>query len=159
MTRTVESMDRWSTSVGRELRHLTRQECVTLLASASIGRVAFCTPTGPMVLPVNYAMHDGGPLFRTSSHGSLGERLRDNTAVALEVDDVDERTRSGWSVVVRGHASVVESSRLPTATDGRPRPWAGGARMLHIRISPVEITGRRLEQSPDLSGGRSWMRT
>jgi nitroimidazol reductase NimA-like FMN-containing flavoprotein (pyridoxamine 5'-phosphate oxidase superfamily) len=152
-------MDTWGTSVGGRLVHLTRQECLTLLGTRSIGRVGFCTPTGPVVLPVNYALHDGAPLFRTSSDGTLADLLHDSAAVALEVDDVDERARSGWSVLVRGHASVVEHPNLPTTTAARPRPWAGGARMLHIAIVPTEISGRRLEPAEDPSSGRSWMRS
>ena len=152
-------MDTWAAASGRRLVHLTRHDCLTLLGTRSIGRVAFCSPTGPVVLPVNYALHEGSPLFRTTSNGSLAERLHDSTLVALEVDDIDEDTRSGWSVLVRGHASVVEHPDLPSTAAGRPEPWAAGPRMLHIRIVATEVTGRRLDPSDDVLAGRSWMRS
>jgi nitroimidazol reductase NimA-like FMN-containing flavoprotein (pyridoxamine 5'-phosphate oxidase superfamily) len=151
-------MDTWSTSVGRRLKRLTRQDCLALLASKSIGRVACCTPAGPVILPVNYAIHQGTALIRTSSSGTLAERLRDSAA-ALEVDDLDETTRSGWSVLLRGHASFVEYQDLPRRSVDRPQPWARGARMLHIRIVPTEISGRRLEPSDDPSSDISWLRS
>jgi nitroimidazol reductase NimA-like FMN-containing flavoprotein (pyridoxamine 5'-phosphate oxidase superfamily) len=151
-------MDTWSTSVGSRLTLLTRQECLMLLGSRTIGRVAFCLPTGPVVLPVNYAMHDGAALFRTSSNSSLAKRLGDSSA-ALEVDDLDEETRTGWSVLLRGYASTVEHRDLPASAAKRPQPWVQGARMLYIRIVATEISGRRLDASDDPADGIAWMRS
>jgi nitroimidazol reductase NimA-like FMN-containing flavoprotein (pyridoxamine 5'-phosphate oxidase superfamily) len=151
-------MDTWSTSMGGRLTPLTRQECLTLLGSRTIGRVAFCLPTGPVVLPVNYAMHEGAALFRTSSNSSLGKRLSDGAA-ALEVDDLDETTRSGWSVLLRGYASTGEHPELPRSAASRPRPWARGTRMMHIRIVATEISGRRLDGAEDEPVGSSWLRS
>jgi uncharacterized protein len=136
-------MNTWTTHQERRLKDLSRQECLDLLGSKTVGRVAFCTAKGPVVLPVNYTMYDGKVLFRTSSYGSIASHLRDSPA-AFEVDDVDDATRSGWSVLLAGHASFVEYPDLPPDRLDRPEPWADGSRMLHIRINPTELTGRRL---------------
>ena len=38
------------------LRELSRDECLELLATKTVGRVAYCTPDGPEVLPLNYVV-------------------------------------------------------------------------------------------------------
>ena len=124
------------------LRELTRDECLELLATKSVGRVAYCTPDGPEVLPLNYVVDDGTLLFRTSPHSALGRQLRLGVA-AFQVDDVDDYTESGWSVLVRGNVEPVSTDDLPPASR-RPRPWVGGVRPLHLRLTPRTVTGRRL---------------
>jgi hypothetical protein len=121
---------------------LTREECLELLATKKVGRVAYCAPEGPEVLPLNYVLESDTLLFRTSPHTALGQRLRLDVA-AFQVDDIDDYTESGWSVLVRGMVSAVETDDLPPA-DRRPDPWAEGSRNLHLRLTPRTITGRRL---------------
>jgi hypothetical protein len=67
--------------------------------------------------------------------------------VAFEVDDIDESTGTGWSVVVTGHAHTTAPSALARSTacdEAEPQPWAPGPRSSLIRISPDRITGRWL---------------
>jgi uncharacterized protein len=136
-------MNEWTPRRKPRLEEISKQQCLELLASKKVGRVAFCTTSGPVVLPVNYTVHDGTVLFRTSSYSSLAGHLRDSPA-AFEVDEVDDDTQSGWSVLLQGHASFVEFPDLPPDRLDRPEPWADGSRMLHIRLTPRELTGRRL---------------
>ena len=60
--------------------------------------------------------------------------------VVFEVDALDERTRSGWSVIVRGAA------RDLITTDGADCPvvdtWAPRADGRSIAIQMAEVTGR-----------------
>lgn len=123
------------------LKEISREECLALLRSGQVGRVAFNDDAGPMVLPVNYAVDGEDLLIATSPFGSLA-RSGDGP-VAFEVDDVDDFHEAGWSVVVRGRATRVGYDELP---DERrmPYPWAEGTRTAVLRITPVEITGRRL---------------
>lgn len=139
-------MNPWTTSGERRLKELSRQECLELLASKKVGRIAFCTTKGPVVLPVNYSMHGGTVLFRTSSYSSIAAQLRDSPA-AFEVDEVNDDTQSGWSVLLQGHATFVEYPDLPSDALDRPEPWPDGSRMLHVRVTPRELSGRRLEVS------------
>lgn len=125
-----------------ELKELTREECLELVAAKSVGRVAYCSPDGPEVLPLNYVLEGETLLFRTSPHTALGRRLRLDVA-AFQVDEIDDYTETGWSVLFRGTVSAVDHDELPPA-DERPEPWAGGLRPLHLRLSPRTITGRRV---------------
>jgi nitroimidazol reductase NimA-like FMN-containing flavoprotein (pyridoxamine 5'-phosphate oxidase superfamily) len=88
------------------LRELDISECLELSSAKSVGRVAFCTDDGPIVLPVNYVVHDMAVVVRTSPDSSLARHAH-GSRMAFEVDEVDEYTQSGWSVVFTGTAEVV----------------------------------------------------
>ena len=124
------------------LKEITKSECLELLASHHVGRVAYCDESGPVVLPVNYALDQDTVLIQISPHSALAKGLQSAPA-SFEIDDFDEFVQSGWSVLVRGDAAYVEYADLP---EDRPRPvaWAEGLRTFHVRITPGEITGRRL---------------
>ena len=123
---------------------LTPVECATLLDSGGIGRLAVCTPTGPLIYPLNFAVDGQSIVFRTSAYGTLGS-IGWGIEVAFEADHFDWSTRRGWSVVVKGRADIIED---PAEADrlrelGRePTPWAGGVRRLYVRVPWREITGR-----------------
>ena len=121
---------------------LTEAECRELLTTKTVGRVAHNDPEGPVVVPVNFVLHDGMVLFRILPQSRLADRLRDGAA-SFEVDHIDESARTGWSVLVRGHATRANNWELP-GSDDRPTPWAEGSRNLHVRLSPHDITGVRL---------------
>lgn len=126
----------------RVTQELTLAESFELLGTRIIGRVAFSDQALPAVLPVTYAMDGQRVVFRTSLDGPLGERL-DGAVVAFEVDQVDETTRSGWSVVMVGVARLArEPSELLRVDRLRPQPWAGGDRRALIVITPGRVTGR-----------------
>jgi hypothetical protein len=125
------------------LLDLDGDECLELLAVKQVGRLGYADEDGPVVVPVNYVLHDGNVFFRTSPHTELGRHTRSAT-VAFEVDDIDDFTQSGWSVLVRGPAEYVDPDDLPAAEDARPTPWPQGMRPLHVRIRPRSISGRRL---------------
>ena len=129
--------DRW---FDEHLRELDPEECLELLASRPAGRVAYCVPEGPVVLPVNHVMDGQDILFSTSPHTELGREMISGH-VAFQVDDFDEFHESGWSVLVRGNAEYDDSHAPRTDL---PTPWAAGTRNLVVRIRPRLITGRRL---------------
>jgi uncharacterized protein len=124
------------------LNELDKAECLELLASHQVGRVAYCDDLGPVVLPVNYVVDLETVLLRVSPHSTLARNLRSAPA-SFEVDEFDDYNQSGWSVLVRGDAAYVDLAELPDE-DNRPIPWAEGERTFHIRITPHDITGRRL---------------
>jgi hypothetical protein len=95
-----------------------------------------------MVVPITYVVGEKSVLFRVAPYTELARYLPD-TRVALEVDDIDYFTRSGWDVVVRGRIDALGSDDLP-ASEARPTPWAEGQRTLHLRLTPDMVTGRRL---------------
>lgn len=126
-------------------RELSHSECETLLRSGVAGRVALATPTGPHIVPVNYAIVDGDVVLRTSPYSVLGTYGRDTT-LAFEVDHLDYPRQRGWSVVARGRAEAVQNAEeLEQIRRVRePRPWAAGSRALFLRLRWTELSGRQL---------------
>lgn len=127
-----------------DLARLTPTECRALLATRSIGRLAYIARTGvPDIVPVNYVM-DGQALVVRSAPGPKLQAAERREIVAFEVDDIDEISHTGWSVVVVGPASRVPVEDTAHPGGPRPTPWASGPRRHTIRIEPRRIDGRRL---------------
>ncbi|GAB7006619.1 pyridoxamine 5'-phosphate oxidase family protein [Nocardioides sp. AN3] len=129
-----------------QLREIAREECFQLLESTSVGRIGYCTIRGAVVLPVNHAVIGGEIVVRLSPSGQTARYLRDNgpdADLTFEVDDYDEYTESGWSVLVNGTARAAEADTLVSETD-RPVPWPAGSYWDYVRIHPTRVTGRRL---------------
>ncbi len=120
-------------------------ECHRLIAAGGIGRIGFGTTSGPVVLPVNFAVVAGTIVVRTGE-GTMIDGHADEQ-VAFEVDHIDEALCQGWSVLVRGmahrvaHPAELQNIRRDTTL----WPWPGGDRQVYVRIIPDTITGRRIE--------------
>jgi hypothetical protein len=127
-----------------QLEPLSLGECHRLLAPGGLGRLAFSTVSGLMVLPVNYLLVAGIIVLRTGT-GSLIAAHGDDP-VSFETDHLDETLGSGWSVLVRGQAHRVlqpaELRHLREACD--LRPWPAGEHDLFVKIVPAHISGRRI---------------
>ena len=117
--------------------------CTELLSSQSVGRVAWQSTNGLQILPVTYAYYEGTIVFRTSPNSVLSD-LSNLSEVVFEIDEIDQRSHWGWSVVARGQAQAVveprEVGRL--LTEAGVVPWAPGDRNLVIQITPAKVTGR-----------------
>jgi nitroimidazol reductase NimA-like FMN-containing flavoprotein (pyridoxamine 5'-phosphate oxidase superfamily) len=126
------------------LSKLTSGECRMLIAPGGIGRIAFCTVSGPVVLPVNFSVLGGSVVVRTSA-GSLIEAHGDDRA-AFEVDHVDEVLCQGWSVLLLGQAHrVLQPGELRNVREAMVAgPWPDGERDVYVRIVPDQISGRRI---------------
>jgi nitroimidazol reductase NimA-like FMN-containing flavoprotein (pyridoxamine 5'-phosphate oxidase superfamily) len=133
-------------SVGRpsgQLLALSREQCFDLLGTQQVGRVVFCDDHGPLALPVSYVVQDETILVRTEPMNTLARHLRESATCAFEVDEIDPTLHSGWSVLVRGSASTVRHLS-PDPQARWPGPWAPGERHLLLRITPDELSGRRI---------------
>ena len=127
---------------------LTRSECIHLLETHSLGRLAWQAADSQQVRPINYVFRSGAVYFRTSPEGILSELVRP-ADVAIEVDDLDHDKRTGWSVIVYGRARAVAAPAEVIEqweTDDLV-PWAPGIRDLFIQITPSRITGRLLQRT------------
>lgn len=133
----MTSNEHWFSS---KLREIDRAECLNLLHTGTVGRIAFTDDSGPDILPVNYAMDGEDIVITTTGYGALA-RAATNARVAFEVDEVDHFNAAGWSVVVRGRATRQSPLEPP---ERRPYPWADGSRTYLLRITPDVISGRRL---------------
>jgi nitroimidazol reductase NimA-like FMN-containing flavoprotein (pyridoxamine 5'-phosphate oxidase superfamily) len=124
---------------------LGTSECRELLAGGVVGRVAMATPVGPRIVPVSYSLHGDAIVFRTAPYSELSTYGWD-TELAFETDDLDYKTRQGWSVLAVGRAHVVsdpdEVQRI--RRDWEPRPWAPGTLNLYVALAWRELTGVRL---------------
>ncbi|GAA4203481.1 pyridoxamine 5'-phosphate oxidase family protein [Streptosporangium oxazolinicum] len=131
------------------LQILSRQECVALLVSASIGRIVFTDRALPAVQPVNFVLDDEDIVIRTGLGSKLAAAASD-AIVAFEADEFDHSTRTGWSVTAVGPARAVrepgEIERLSTLP---LHPWAPGDHGHYIVVRAEQITGRRLSRRHD----------
>ncbi|MGW3729120.1 pyridoxamine 5'-phosphate oxidase family protein [Streptomyces sp. NPDC000851] len=130
-------------------RALDRQECLRLLAKVPVGRVVYTRQALPAVLPINFSLGtDASVLLCTSPASDLVHAI-DGVVVAFETDEFDAATRSGWSVVVTGRATVVtdpaEHERL---TQTGPSSWIPLRESVFVRIDPEMVTGRELKGAP-----------
>ena len=121
-------------------------ECYELLASHELGRIGLVVDGYPLILPVNYALDGTTVVIRTDSPSILHGAEHAN--VTFEVDEVDRRTRSGWSVLVRGQAEEVGEAHRYELVErtlmADVQPWAPGDRGHWIRVIPHAISGRRI---------------
>ena len=127
------------------IQSLSSEECLQLLSTGSVGRIAVTRDALPVILPVNYAVDGGSILIRTTDGAILRAARAGGAVVAFEVDNLDERTMTGWSVLVTGTlrevtavSAVLRAEQLPLV------PWAGGERRHFVRITPGLISGRRI---------------
>ncbi len=128
-----------------QLDELSREQCVEILERHVVGRVALCTTMGPRIVPVNYKLHQGNIVFRTTPYSELGTYGRDHE-VAFEVDEIDEVRCTGCSAVVRGHAEMVEEYDEVREIKSRDDPavWAEGRRDLYLRLPLRDVSGRKI---------------
>ena len=126
------------------LEILSRQECLRLLATAHVGRIAVSMNALPVVLPVNYCLLDGDIVIRTGP-GSKLDAATNHAVVAFEVDSFSPFDHTGWSVLVQGVArEIVEADALARAERLPLRAWAGTGLDRLVRIRAQLVSGRRL---------------
>jgi len=130
------------------LEILARTDCLALLARRALGRVSVSIGALPVILPVTYRLSGDAVVLRTTPGTRFDAALR-NAVVAFEVDDLDEVSGTGWSVMVTGLAQeIVGPDELGWAhTLGLPS-WTGGGETRFIRIPCDEISGRRVGSRP-----------
>ncbi|GAA3719097.1 hypothetical protein GCM10022204_44000 [Microlunatus aurantiacus] len=128
---------------------LNRGECLDLLGQSSLGRLAFVDSVGilPIIVPVNYVMHEGSVVFRAGPGAKLAAAVR-GAAVAFEVGRTDETDQTGWTVLVRGIAEeLVDAPVLTELREQHLRPWAPGTKRHYVRIDAHLVTGRRIDRN------------
>jgi len=131
----------------REMDELSRDECLQLLATHGIGRIAVNLSDGPPVIrPVNYLFD---PVTQSvvirMAPGSKFHALLRETHAAFEIDGIDRRTRTGWSVIIRGICEeVVDRRQLRRLQEVGLEPWAPGDKPHWVRIRAWTVSGRRI---------------
>jgi nitroimidazol reductase NimA-like FMN-containing flavoprotein (pyridoxamine 5'-phosphate oxidase superfamily) len=128
---------------GPEVVELEHDECLALLRTSEVGRLAVCLAGRPDVFPINFVVDHGSVVFRTAEGTKLAAAVL-GLSVAFEVDGYDHAAGEAWSVVVKGRAREIEQMyELFEATDLPLFPWHAAPKHRFVRILPDEITGRR----------------
>jgi nitroimidazol reductase NimA-like FMN-containing flavoprotein (pyridoxamine 5'-phosphate oxidase superfamily) len=123
-----------------ELVELERDECVALLRSFTVGRVAIPGSSGAvLVVPVNYVV-DGEMIVFRSDPGEKLDHL-DGMPASFQIDSIDPVHHTGWSVLVQGTAHRARAAEVEHLD---LESWAGGEKAQWVRLLPDAITGRRL---------------
>lgn len=125
---------------------LDRHESLRLLATEQVGRLVVVGDNRRLeIFPVNYVLVADRVLFRTDDGAKLTATTA--TTVVFEVDQLDPIARSGWSVVVRGTASRLDPLGPDAmAAQTRLSSWVVSMKPHLVGITPVEITGRRIQR-------------
>ncbi len=115
------------------------------IAQEPLGRIAFADDGGITILPVNHLVHGTTIVFRTASGSKLDAAILQHP-VAFEVDAYDRADHTGWSVLVRGTADLIEDDALLALLEARglhswvptrhERSW--------VKVRADEISGRQL---------------
>lgn len=127
------------------LEVLDVEECMELLASVPVGRIAMIDGGEIAVLPVNHVVADGRVCFRSAPGAKLDAGIMQHV-VTFEADDHDPVTETGWSVVVKGRADLVtDVDELERLRDSGIRPWTNpDVRSNWITLRASDVTGRRI---------------
>ncbi len=143
---------------------LSRRQCFQLLASQSVGRMAYVVDGWPTVVPVNYAVFsgdgsdvtDGADVIIRSLEGGKLQAARQGEVVCFQIDQVRPTTRAGWSVLAHGQLEVIsDPSVLRSAWLNDPDPWVKSERWHWLRLVVFSISGRRqVETDLEVAGFR-----
>jgi uncharacterized protein len=131
------------------LEEIDRNECLRLLASQQMGRLAVADHGAypPHIIPVNFIVDGDRVIFRTNAGLKFRLSVLAEHSVSFEVDEVDAQGHMAWSVVVQGRAELLNADDV-AALASWLRPWAPGDRTQWVRIVPYTVTGRRLRPVP-----------
>jgi uncharacterized protein len=121
------------------LEEIPREECLALLATEEVGRLAVNWATGPLVVPVNFVLDGETIVFRSGPGTKL--RALAGRPVGFQVDHFDGARRVGWSVLARGRAREVSARQY----EGLPvDPWVPDDKAHWVAIKILELSGRRI---------------
>jgi nitroimidazol reductase NimA-like FMN-containing flavoprotein (pyridoxamine 5'-phosphate oxidase superfamily) len=126
------------------LEVLSRDACLRLLATATLGRVGVSSGALPSVVPVNFRF-DGRQILIRTGMGTKLDAAASNAVVAFEVDEIDPVAHTGWSVMVTGVArELTDPGELAAAQTPPLARWAPGDGHRVMAISTELVSGRRI---------------
>ncbi len=133
---------------GEGLEVLAAEQCLELLSTVRLGRIAVTVRAVPSIFPVDYRLVDGQIVFRAGEGTNL-YRAAASKVVAFEVDEVDLSWQQGWSVVAVGVArevkdhEVKDHEAMSSTLDRAPNLWDSKTGSHVIAIVPALLSGRR----------------
>lgn len=133
------------------LEEIDRDECLKLLQSQSMGRLAVADHGAypPHIVPVNFIVEGDHVIFRSNFGLKFQLSVLAEHSVSFEADEVDAEGHMAWSVVVQGRAELLSQEEIDALPHGSwLHRWAPGERKEWVRIVPYTVTGRRLRAAP-----------
>jgi uncharacterized protein len=132
----------------RAVEVLDEAQCLALLRTVSLGRIAFSEGALPAVQPVAFAVGDG-ELFIPTPRGSTVAAASRAAVVAFEVDEFDAGARTGWNVTVVGASRVIGEPAEVGRLDGfGVLPWPPAPAHCYVGIRTQVLRGRRISVPP-----------
>ena len=130
------------------LEVLSLSQCLALLRSRPLGRLAYLEAGGPTVVPVNHLV-DGPSVVLRSLSGGKTDAVLNGQSVAFQLDEHDPARGTGWSVLVRGRAVPVDDEEEIARFEAELESWAAQDHqdVTWLRIIAEEISGRRLRRN------------
>lgn len=135
----------------QRLEALTRDEALSLLATAWMGRVVFTHLALPALRPVPHLV-DGPRIIIRAELGSAitaAVGVDGGTVVAYEADLIDPAERLGWGVVVVGRASPLTDDAECARYRELLKPWVSSAKDDIIAIRADMVDGFRIVRDSD----------
>jgi nitroimidazol reductase NimA-like FMN-containing flavoprotein (pyridoxamine 5'-phosphate oxidase superfamily) len=126
------------------LMTLGESECWALVEANDVGRLAIIVNGRPEVFPVNYMAREGAVVFRTASGTKL--EYGQGSHCCFEVDDWNDRTGAGWSVMVQGVLTDITDATDAQAESLRQLsvyPLAPGRHDHVVVLIADRVSGRR----------------
>jgi hypothetical protein len=130
-----------------DLEQLDRTACLELLATVSVGRVAWSDSDQILVFPLNFALDDLDVVFATSSRSILAEVASRGT-LSFQADDYEPAIGTGWTVLVSGPANIVTEPEETNRLRQLVTPWRSADDLGLVRLRCERIAGRRLPEHP-----------
>jgi hypothetical protein len=133
---------------GQETNKLTEinwHECLDLLRSERVGRLAVIVDGRPDIFPVNFSLDASDSIIVRTGVGTKLSAAVDHH-VSFEVDHFAPEQHAGWSIVIHGVAhqtSYIVEGEHPVVS------WLDDTPHM-LRIARTSMTGRRI--NPDRSG-------
>jgi nitroimidazol reductase NimA-like FMN-containing flavoprotein (pyridoxamine 5'-phosphate oxidase superfamily) len=126
------------------LEILERADCLLLLATVPVGRVAVTVDALPVILPVNFSVSTSGQIVFATRYGQKLRGAMDNAVIAFEADSFDPDTKVGWSVLVQDRAQVITRENAPQYEHLEFDRWAGEDASCYVVIGTALMSGRRI---------------
>jgi uncharacterized protein len=117
--------------------------CRELLRAGAVGRVGYIIEGRPMIVPVDYLVHDNIIVFRTDPGQKLLHIPLHHVCFEVDGREVDHV----WSVVVQGFARDLTNAIGPAYAAVRELALASHAPIANahwVAIDMTEVSGRRL---------------
>lgn len=121
---------------------LSTEECLALLDSVRLGRIALTDHALPIILPLVFARIDDRLLFKVGP-GAVSRAAQLGHVVCFEADSFGDAHDQAWSVTAIGRLSIVTDPTMLQRVDQVDlAPWSAACSTV-ASLVPEVINGRR----------------